>query len=216
MLALEHINMLINPFFRPLISFIVSSSPVFLTDLIFSFLLQDLQEEGQVVQVGSLGARWVLMQHAEPWLLTVADSKQWSHSHPASDRLKDQHNRSLRGKRCRREAPQETEGPPAKRSAVDKQEGEDAERLSSDIREKLSKEEQMKKKGREDEGSGDKLLNLEEEGGKQMQPEEEREEAGKEKVETEERQEEKKKLIAGEDIMDDEKEEAGPAGVDDE
>lgn len=197
--------MLINSFFRPLINFIVSSSPVFLTDLIFSFLLQDLQEEGQVVQVGSLGARWVLMQHAEPWLLTVADSKQWSHSHPASDRLKNQHNSSLRGKRCRREAPQETEGPPAKRSAVDKQEGDDAERLSSGItREKLSKEEQMKKKYRQDEGRGDKLLNLEEEGGKQMQPEEEREEAGKEKV------------IAKEDSIDNEKEEAGPAGVDDE
>lgn len=175
------------------------------------------------MHVGSLGIRWVLMQHAEPWLLTV-HSKLLSQSHPTSDRLKIPHNSSLMRKRCRRESLQETEEPPAKRSAVDKQEGADREdvgRMSSDTpKEKLSKEDQMtKQKERKDEGSGDELLNLEEGGGKQLQPQEEREEeAGEGKVETE-RGQQIKEVIAREDSKDDENQEAcspptGPAGVD--
>ncbi|KAJ3614800.1 hypothetical protein NHX12_018370 [Muraenolepis orangiensis] len=34
--------------------------------------LQALQEECQVIRVGALGPRWVLAQHAKPWLLTVS------------------------------------------------------------------------------------------------------------------------------------------------
>lgn len=148
----------------------------------------------------------MLVHHAGPWLLTIADPKQRFQSHPISDRFKRS---SDRGKRCRREAPQETEGPPAKRSAVDEQEGgerEDAKQLLNDkTREKQSEEEQEG----EDEQSGDKLLNLEEKGGNQIHPQEEiEEEAEKGKVGSEETQEEKDELIARESSVDNEKEDA--------
>lgn len=177
------------------------------------------------MQVGSLSVRWTLVQHARPWLLTIADPKQRFQSHPISDRFKNQQRSSDRAKRCRREAPQRTEGPPAKRSAVDKQEGrerEDAKQLLSDkTREKPSEEEQREKKEGEDEGSGDKLLNLEEKGENQIHPQKEMEEgAGKGKVGSEEPQEEKNELIARENSIDNEKEDAcspptGPTSVDD-
>lgn len=142
------------------------------------------------------------MKHAGPWLLTIADPKQRYRPHPTSDRFKNQQRSSDRGKRCRREAPQETEGPPAKRSAVDEQEGgerEDAKQsLSDETRETPSEEEQRKKKGGEDEGSGDKL-NLEEKGENRIHPQEEvEEEAGKGKVGSEKPQEKNNELIAGE------------------
>lgn len=174
-----------------------------------------------MLQVGSLGIRWVLMKHAEPWLLTV-NSRQWSQSRFSSNRLpflENQHNIPFMRKRSSREVQRETEEPPAKKSAVDRREGEDVEGLLSDItREKPNEEEQLEEqKERADEG----LLNLEEEGGKQMQPQEEgEEEAGQKKVETEERREKKKELAAGEDTIDDERDEeacsppTGPAGVD--
>lgn len=177
-----------------------------------------------MLQVGSLGVRWVLMKHAEPWLLTV-NSRQWPQSRLASNRLpflENQHNIPFMRKRSCREVQQETEEPPAKKSAVDRREGEDVERLSSDItREKPNEEEQLEKqKERADEGSGEKLLNLEEEGGKQMQPQEEgEEEAGQKKVETEERREKKKERGAGEDSIHDEQDEEAcspPTGGDDE
>lgn len=175
-------------------------SPVFLN-------IQDLAEEGQVVQVGSLSVRWVLLQHARPWLLTIADPKQRFQSHPISDRFKNQQRSSDRGKRCRREAPQETEGPPAKRSAVDKQEGGERDKT----REKPSEEEQRKKKEGENEGSGDKLLNLEEKGENQIHPQQEiEEEAGKGKVGSEELQEETNELIARDNSTDNKKEDSSP------
>ncbi|XP_070828041.1 general transcription factor 3C polypeptide 1 [Chaetodon trifascialis] len=160
--------------------------------------MEELQEEGQVLKVGSLGVRWVLMQHADPWLLTVK-SKPWSQARVTSDAVMEyQHNTSAR-KRCRREVPRETEEPPAKKSAEDKPEAEDredTERLSSGMtREELNEEGQQKKQKER----ADALLSLEEEGGKQMQPEEEgQEEARQEKVETEERHEEKTDSVAGE------------------
>ncbi|XP_044044024.1 general transcription factor 3C polypeptide 1 [Siniperca chuatsi] len=174
--------------------------------------MKELQEEGQVLLVGSLGVRWVLMKHAEPWLLTV-NSKQWSQSRSTSNRLpflEKQHNISFM--RSKRGGQQETQEPPAKKSAVDRQESEDredVERLSSDIRQKLNEEEQLEKqKARVDEGSGDKLLNLEEKGGKQMQTEEEgEEEAGQKKVESEERRGKKRALGTKADIIDDERDE---------
>ncbi|XP_045903076.1 general transcription factor 3C polypeptide 1-like [Micropterus dolomieu] len=164
--------------------------------------IKELQEEGQVLKVGGLGIRWVLMKHADPWLLTV-NSKQWSQSNLPTARLPFV-------KRCRRGSQQETEEPPAKKSAVERQEGEDredVEGLSSDTsREKLNEEGQLEKqKERADEGSGDNLLNLEEEERKQIQPEEKgEEEAEQEKVETEEGWGEKRELRARADSIDEE------------
>uniref|UniRef100_A0A8C4IB21 General transcription factor 3C polypeptide 1 n=1 Tax=Dicentrarchus labrax TaxID=13489 RepID=A0A8C4IB21_DICLA len=94
--------------------------------------------EGQVLQVGSLSARWVLVQHAEPWLLTVK-SKSRSQSHFTPDKppwLENRHNIPVMRKRARRGVPQETEEPPVKKSAVDKQET--VEKLSG---EKVNEEE---------------------------------------------------------------------------
>lgn len=186
---------------------------MFLSDLFFSFfLLQDLQEDGQVVQVGSLGARWVLMQHAEPWLLTVY-SKPLPQSHPTHA----SHNSSLMHKRTGHRPPQKTEEPPAKRYAVDQQEGEDVGSVSSEKpEEKLRKEDQ---KEREDEGSGEKPLSLEEEGGRHLQPDKEREEEAGKGTEETERGREMMEAVVREDSRDDEKQEAcspstGPAGAD--
>lgn len=145
-----------------------------------------------MVRVGSLGIRWVLKQHAEPWLLTVK-SKQESQSHLMSE---GQHATSSRSKRCRRDPTDKTEEPPAKRTVEDKPEGEDRKCVSSEvIREKLDQEEQMKNK---DQGDEDKSLNFEG-GGERRRPEEEREEEGTQIVGTEERQEE---LPTGEHVMD--------------
>ncbi|KAL6111010.1 gtf3c1 [Pungitius sinensis] len=80
--------------------------------------MQDLEEEGQVSKVGGLGVRWVLLQHADPWLLTV-NSKHWSDSSTAAaDRLpflQKEHNIPFLRKRSRREARKEAGEPPAKK-----------------------------------------------------------------------------------------------------
>ncbi|XP_070683568.1 general transcription factor 3C polypeptide 1 [Pempheris klunzingeri] len=191
--------------------------------------MTELEESGYVVKVGSLGVRWVLMQHAEPWLLTV-NAKQWSQSRFTSYKLPfldNQHKIPFMRKRCRREVGQvETEEPSAKKSAVDRQEGEDrgdTEGLSSDLTtEALNEEGQLgKQKEKADDGSGDNLVNLEEEGGKMVQPDEEGEvEAGQVKVEPEKIREEKKELRAREDSRRDKRDDeaccppTGRAGVD--
>lgn len=77
---------------------------------------QDLQEEGQVIKVGSLGERWVLRRHAEPWLLTI-NSKQRPESCSKSARA--QHNIPFVRKRCRQES--NAGEPPAKRLAVEQE-----------------------------------------------------------------------------------------------
>ncbi|XP_032417787.1 general transcription factor 3C polypeptide 1-like [Xiphophorus hellerii] len=90
--------------------------------LIDAFLLQDLQQEGQVVRVGSLSVRWVLMEHADPWLLTV-NCKQMSQSHVNTKRrphLTSQYNFPFARKRCIKAMQLEAEGPPAKKHASDK------------------------------------------------------------------------------------------------
>nr|XP_046226632.1 general transcription factor 3C polypeptide 1-like [Scatophagus argus] len=184
--------------------------------------MQDLQEEGQVLQVGSLGIRWVLMQHAEPWLLTVK-SKPLCQSRLTSDVLQNEPSSSFVRKRCSREASQETEEPPAKKSTVDRREDgdrEDRECLSEDReREEKLNEQLERQKEKAEEASGDISVDHHDEGGRQ--PEEEREaDSGKEKVETEERQEEKNELIAREDSMDSEGNDKAchpppPADVDD-
>ncbi len=122
--------------------------------------LQELQEEGQVLQVGSLGARWVLMQHAEPWLLTVKPMTQPGLTYDRLSALKKQHNITFMLKRCRKRTTQEPEEPPAKKSALDTQEDEDAERLSSDIsRENSNEDDQLKRREeRTDERCGVMLI----------------------------------------------------------
>ncbi|XP_040892530.1 general transcription factor 3C polypeptide 1 [Toxotes jaculatrix] len=174
--------------------------------------MEELQEEGQVLKVGGLGVRWVLTKHADPWLLTV-NSKQWSQSRLTSDRLpflENQHNIPFMRKRCRREAPQETEEPPTKKTAVDRQEStdrEDAEGTPSNVTgEKLGEETQLGMlKESADEETGDKQVKLKENGGaKKTQHEEEGEgEVRQEKVETEERGAETREQRARKDSIDD-------------
>uniref|UniRef100_A0A3Q1G3K9 General transcription factor IIIC subunit 1 n=1 Tax=Acanthochromis polyacanthus TaxID=80966 RepID=A0A3Q1G3K9_9TELE len=167
--------------------------------------MQDLQEEGQAVAVGSLGVRWVLKQHAEPWLLTV-NRKQWSLSNVTPDglpSLENPYHQSFAQKRCSREIHQDTEEPPAKRLSVDRDKGSDVEEEdvlpNNTTKEKINEEEQQK--GTEDEESGGKQPHLEEEGRRQTQTEDER----KEKVETEKRQDDTEDPRVGEHSVDGEK-----------
>ncbi|XP_074545488.1 general transcription factor 3C polypeptide 1 [Halichoeres trimaculatus] len=158
--------------------------------------LKGLQAEGQVVKVGSSGVRWVLMRHAEPWLLTL-NWKQWSQSSSSSDKLtflQRQHNFPFMRKRCRRGTRREKEEPPSKKPAVDRQESEhreDVDAVCTDVtRDEATGEEQHElQKDNPDEGVEEKVLNTEnEEGGEKTLPEEtEAKEAGQENVENEER-----------------------------
>lgn len=121
--------------------------------------LKELQEEGQVVKVGGLGPRWVLMQHSEPWLLTVKQpSKKWHESRLNSNRipfLEKNHNIPFMRMRTRREVREEEEEPPAKRSAVEKQGGEDVAGSSSDATgEKPTEEEELDSEEKKDNGAG--------------------------------------------------------------
>lgn len=133
--------------------------------LTFSSLLQDLQDEGDIVQVGSLGARWVLRQHADPWLLTI-NSRNWTQARLTSDPhpyLGNQHNIPFMRKRCRRDVQQDAMEPPAKKSDVDRQEDkdrEDADRLKRSTEGKEEEDEPLKHGDEKDEGKTP--LNLEE------------------------------------------------------
>lgn len=165
---------------------------------LFLYWLQDLQEEGQVVRVGGLSVRWVLLKHAKPWLLTL-NSKQWLQSRitPRND-----HNPLFKRRRSGRGIQKEIEEPPAKKLAVD---GEQAvEGLSSNMT-----EEHQQQKDNADEGSGDKSVSLEEAGG--MQPEG----AGQEEMESETKWDNDRKQQAKVGSTDDEKDEdscPAPAG----
>ncbi|MED6289868.1 hypothetical protein CHARACLAT_007371, partial [Characodon lateralis] len=134
--------------------------------------LKDLQQEGQVVQVGCLGVRWVLMEHAEPWLLTV-NCKQMSRPHLTTDRrpfLRTHHNIPFARKRCSREVQREAEGPPAKRPTTNEEMDAGAvDESSGDVTEKPTEDKQPIEQV--DDGSGDKSQNLEEEEQVQTQPE---------------------------------------------
>ena len=140
-----------------------------------------------MVRVGSLSVRWVLMHHAEPWLLTVS-SKQPSRPSSASERppfLKNRHNIPFMRKRNSRERHRETEGPPSKKLAADLGKGVGAgaaegSSLNTTVKDG-EKEELVQQKENVDQGSGEKLQNLEKGEGAQTQPQEE----GKEKVEQE-------------------------------
>ncbi|XP_063738883.1 general transcription factor 3C polypeptide 1 isoform X2 [Eleginops maclovinus] len=180
--------------------------------------LKELQEEGQVMKVGGLGPRWVLMQHSEPWLLTVKQpSKKWSDSRLNSNRipfLEKNHNIPFMRMRAMREVRHEAEEPPARKSAVEKQRGKDVAGSSSDVTgEKPAEEEELEKeKERTEEGNGEEVVILGEEPGKVVQPESERE-IGPEEVDIEEKQEEKNSV---EDVMEEEASSSStqPADVD--
>uniref|UniRef100_UPI0037E7C176 general transcription factor 3C polypeptide 1 n=1 Tax=Semicossyphus pulcher TaxID=241346 RepID=UPI0037E7C176 len=112
--------------------------------------------------------------------------------------MQKQHNFPFMCKRCRRGTRREKEEPPAKKPAVERQESEDRVdvegALSEVTKEKMNEEEQPEKQEeREDEGTGETVLIVEEEGEKQVQPERE-EEAGQEKEETEERRGKRREL----------------------
>uniref|UniRef100_A0AAQ4P112 B-block binding subunit of TFIIIC domain-containing protein n=1 Tax=Gasterosteus aculeatus aculeatus TaxID=481459 RepID=A0AAQ4P112_GASAC len=137
--------------------------------------MQDLEEEGQVSKVGGLGARWVLLQHADPWLLTV-NSKHWSNSSTACDRLpflQKGHKIPFLRKRSRREAPKEAGEPPAKKSPPVEPAGEDGPGGTSGdaTKEALREEEQPGgQRERADQGGADESPNPEAEGGKPSPP----------------------------------------------
>ncbi|KAG7485330.1 hypothetical protein JOB18_008080 [Solea senegalensis] len=172
--------------------------------------MKDFQEEGQVLKVGAMGVHYVLIQHAEPWLLTI-NSKQWSQTR-SSNRLPFFKKRRRQGNR------QETEEPPAKKAATEEKEEQDAGEKSKDTtREEMNDEETQMENGQErtDEDGGERQGSLKEDGEKQTRQEHVKmgeEEAGEEKVgegekegdakageemeevEEEERQEEKRQL----------------------
>uniref|UniRef100_H3CS41 Uncharacterized protein n=1 Tax=Tetraodon nigroviridis TaxID=99883 RepID=H3CS41_TETNG len=120
--------------------------------------LKDLQEEGQVVQVGGLAVRWVLPQHAEPWFLTLQSKRaSWQ---PTCDQAKTQSNTR---KRSRREAEREVECP-VKRAAVEAGQAEQGEEPPG---ERKGEEEPANQEPKD----GGKVMNLEEAGGRQTQEE---------------------------------------------
>ncbi|KAM8878595.1 general transcription factor 3C polypeptide 1 [Spinachia spinachia] len=156
--------------------------------------MQDLEEEGQVSKVGGLGVRWVLLQHADPWLLTV-NSKHWSSSSTASEGLSflpKEHKIPFLRKRSRRDARKEAGEPPAKKSPLVEQVGEDGPggTLTDSTKEDLAKDEQP---GGQKERT-DESRNPEAEGGKPTAPAEdaEHEAAEHEAAGLEERREERK------------------------
>lgn len=178
-----------------------------------------------MIKVGSLGERWVLIQHSEPWLLTV-NSKQRPQSHFKSDELpflENQHNIPFMRKRCRRGVREETEEPPAKKLAVDRQESEDREDLDRSVGDNTTDTttEDKLQKEQADQENGDTLMDVER--GTQTQPEEQEErEEVQEKSETKESQGEKRQLRARKNSVDDERDETvsspptGSADQDDE
>ncbi|XP_076003891.1 general transcription factor 3C polypeptide 1 isoform X2 [Genypterus blacodes] len=145
--------------------------------------MEELQESGQVLKVGGLGVRWVLMRHAEPWILTI-NAKSWS-----QESLPICENRHKRRRRSRRE----TEMPPEKKVAVDREGGEDgqgADGVPSKLMQEGGNEQQQleEQKVKEVEEHGDPLLNSGEEEDKRAQPEEKGEEETEKRVEEEERE----------------------------
>lgn len=88
------------------------------------------------MRVGSLSVRWVLVEHAEPWLLTVTSKHGVQ---PDASRSADPEQAgSSRSKRCRRHTTRHSGEPPAKRTEKDGRE--------DDAEEELSRGEEEKKK----------------------------------------------------------------------
>ncbi|CAN9510592.1 unnamed protein product [Ophioblennius macclurei] len=159
--------------------------------------MKDLEETNQALRVGSLGPRWVLMQHADPWLLTI-NTKQWSNTRLTSSRLSymtKQHNVPFMRKRCMRQRQSSaTEETPAKRPHVEKEDGADAEdgaAAAGETTKEKSEEDQIEKTG---EGREEKPPDPVEEAGKTAQPEEEAESSIREDEKTEQKDEEEDNL----------------------
>lgn len=81
-----------------------------------------MEDEGLVLRVGSQAVRWVLMDHAEPWLLTV--SSKLGVQPEASTAAEPLLAASSRSKRCRRPTARQSGEPPTKRAHRDDVEGE--------------------------------------------------------------------------------------------
>ncbi|CAJ1053996.1 general transcription factor 3C polypeptide 1 [Xyrichtys novacula] len=186
--------------------------------------LKELQEDGQVLRVGSLGVRWVLAQHAEPWLLTL-NSKQWSQSLNSSDKLtflQRQHKFPFMRKRGRRGIRREKEEPPTKKTAVDQQESEgreDVEAASTDVPRVTETEGEPGEGQKEspEEGTAGKVPNPEDERGELVEAEEEREKEAEEErekeVKSEEEQGKRRELRSRRGSLSNEKGCSQPAGA---
>lgn len=151
-----------------------------------------------MVRVGSLGIRWALMEHAEPWLLTV-NCKQMSRPHMTTERhpsLRTCHNIPFARKRCSREVQQKTEGPPAKKAAIVKERQTEEEVVNAPARNLTGKQnEDRQQKEQPDDGCGDELVGLEEKERVQTQPKQKGEEHNRqEKIETEQGQARPKRI----------------------
>ncbi|KAM3864620.1 general transcription factor 3C polypeptide 1 [Diretmus argenteus] len=142
--------------------------------------MQELQAEGQLLQVGALGVRWVLMPHAGPWLLTtLRHSKPGSQSRLSQDVLlplwENQHNIPFMRKRCR-DVQDEGEETPRKKLAEDTGRDEEGAGGSKVTSEEPNNGELEEQRAVKEENSEGRLFTSEEEEGKQTLPEEEEEE----------------------------------------
>ncbi|KAM9314246.1 general transcription factor 3C polypeptide 1 [Pholidichthys leucotaenia] len=136
--------------------------------------MEELEEAAQVVKVGSMAIRWVLMEHAEPWLLTMSP-KQWGQSCVPSDQMKfleNQHSIPFMHHKRSRENRKMTGMPPAKKMAMDSGTcpiPEDVDAVPGDITETHDEKEQLEQQEEKaEEEGGDKLQNMEG-GGQQTQ-----------------------------------------------
>ncbi|XP_024115457.1 general transcription factor 3C polypeptide 1 [Oryzias melastigma] len=137
--------------------------------------LKDLQEKHQLVRVGCLGVRWVLMQHAEPWLLILNSQKPHSPSEKTPI-FKNQHNIPFLRKRSSRGHHQE--GLPSKKPASHLTKGPDT--LNEDASgEKPHEEEKREEQQEKSEGGEEQEV---------AQLEDEQEEVGKEETKKPEHQ----------------------------
>lgn len=138
-------------------------------------LLQDLEEEGQVMLVGAEGARWVLTQHAEPWLLTIKTS-QWTRVSPdAFPFLDNKHVIPFMRKR-RPGLREDSEETPAKRAALDTHQDQDGPDTEQSETQQESEQRPEQLKGAEEDNSEQKN---EPEGQMNTQPEKEKKEEEK-------------------------------------
>ncbi|KAM9792810.1 general transcription factor 3C polypeptide 1 [Neosynchiropus ocellatus] len=98
--------------------------------------LKDMREDGQVLKVGGLYYRWVLMKHAEPWLLTIPSNK-WQ---PQSE---DPVKVRVPRKRSRREAVVQPDEPAPKRLAAGEEEGRKETLVQSEVSSEATKTDQQ-------------------------------------------------------------------------
>lgn len=111
--------------------------------MLLPVLLQDLEEEGLAVRVGSLAVRWVLMEHAEPWLLTV--SSKHGVQTEASRSTDPERAGCSRSKRCRRYTTRQSGELPEKRTWKDGREDDGEEEPSRGEEERINREQEHEK-----------------------------------------------------------------------